>query len=285
MKQAENFENIPFEYTINTISTNYFPESFPLHWHQYVEILCLPENTKIGQLPRIRIENEEYVLSPGDLLLIWPGELHEVVQNKDKKVVGLQFTSSLFNELPELGAYLNAFRRHHLISYATQTELAQNMSTHILHMLSLKEEQAAFSSVQIRIALYEMFIAFGMHIRQTEQELPNTISDTTEKMNIACNYIIEHCDQPLTLNSVANQIGFSPYYFSRTFKKTTNYSFVEYLTYQRLKRAQTLLADASLSVTEVCYRSGFKSISTFNRVFLLYKGCSPSNYRKYYTKE
>ncbi len=285
MKQADNYENVPFEYSINSISTEDFPGTFPMHWHQYVEILCLPENTKIRQAPRVQIEGTEYILSPGDLLFIWPGELHEVIQNRDKNIVGLQFPSSLFNELPELGAYLNAFRQYHLISYATQTELAQNMSMHILHMLTLKAEQGAFFNVQTRIALYELFISFGMYVRQNRSDISNKLTDTTEKMNAACNYIIEHCDQPLTLNSVADQIGFSPYYFSRTFKKATNYSFVEYLTHQRLQRAETLLADASLSITEVCYHSGFKSISTFNRVFLLYKGCSPSNYRKYYTQE
>ncbi len=285
MKHEEQFENVPFDDVINAIIPNDLPLFFPLHWHKYVEILSLPEDAKIEHPIRISIDNMEYILAPGDILFVWPGELHEIVSNQDKQLVGIQFNSCLFNELPELGAYLHAFRQHHHISFATHTELAQNMNTQILHMLSLKEESGPFHNTQTHIALYELFIGFGMYIRQTNTSVPQGITDTTDKMNIACNYIIERCDQPLTLNTVADHIGFSPYYFSRTFKKTTNYSFVEYLTIQRLKRAQALLADATLSITEICYRSGFKSISTFNRVFLMYKGCSPSNYRKYYTLE
>ena len=95
-------------------------------------------------------------------------------------------------------------------------------------------------------------------------------------------YIQEHCEEPLTLDSIANYVGFSPCYFSRYFKKVTSYNFVEYLMMQRVKRMQMLLTNNSLSITDAAYQAGFKSISTLNRVFRQYSGCSPSEYRKYY---
>ena len=75
--------------------------------------------------------------------------------------------------------------------------------------------------------------------------------------------------------------GFSPNYFSRMFKETTGYNFVEYLMIERVRKAQRYLGDDSIPITEVAYLSGFKSISTFSRVFHQIKNCSPSQFRKY----
>ena len=94
--------------------------------------------------------------------------------------------------------------------------------------------------------------------------------------------LCEREEQELTLESVADYIGFSSCYFSRIFKQATGYHFVEYLTLQRVKRAQALLSDTSLNITDISYQSGFKSISTFNRVFKQYRSCSPREYRQYY---
>ena len=137
------------------------------------------------------------------------------------------------------------------------------------------------------IALYEMFMELGLHLRnhfacelgQKGIEANKTFAKITE----ACRYIQENCDQMLTLQSVSDYVGFSTYYFSRVFKSLTSTSFLEYLTMQRIKKAQTLLADSSLSITDIAYQSGYTSISTFNRVFRKSRGCSPTEYRKYYT--
>ncbi len=286
MTNSNNFENLKFHRSINTIDTNVFPKSFPLHWHKYVEIAAVLENATLTQCPTMRINQITYSLHPGDLLFIWPGELHEIINNTDNQLMGLQFSTSVFNELPDFAPYLNFFRTIHHIKQSEKPHLAQCMLAHMEHMISIQEEHGPFAGVEALICLYEMFIDYGTHIKNTM--LPDidssiaTANQTMEKINIACNHIIENCEQELTLDSVADYIGFSSCYFSRIFKQTTNYNFVEYLTLQRVKRAQTLLCDSNTSITEIAYQSGFKSISSFNRAFRQYKNCSPREYRKYY---
>lgn len=282
------YENLHFTQMISTINADSFPHSFPLHWHKYVEIAALPEDADISQPPTLRINQTTYQLNPGDILLIWPGEVHEIIENADSQLMGLQFSSTVFNELPDFTPFLNLFRTFHHIRQSDTPELAQNMLIHIQHMFSVQKNQQTFSGVETLISLYEMFMDFGTYIKNTipkdTQQYSPESAKTVEKINIACSYIIDNCEHDLTLESAADYIGFSACYFSRIFKKITNYNFIEYLTLQRIKRAQLLLSDFDVSITEISYQAGFKSISTFNRVFRQYKGCSPSEYRKYYIK-
>ena len=282
------YENLQFAQMISTINADSLPRSFPLHWHKYTEIIALPEDADVSRPPTLRINQTTYRLNPGDILLIWPGEVHEIVENADRKLIGLQFSFTIFNELPDFTPFLNPFRTFHHIRQFSTPELAQNMQVHIQHMFSVQKNQQTFSGVETLICLYEMFMDFGTYIKNTipkdtQQYSPET-GKTVEKINIACSYIIDNCEHDLTLESAADYIGFSACYFSRIFKKVTNYNFIEYLTLQRIKRAQLLLSDFDVPITEISYQAGFKSISTFNRVFKQYKGCSPSEYRKYYIK-
>lgn len=282
MTKNSNYENLQFHRTVNTISA--LPASFPLHWHKYVEMVAVPENVKLSQSPILTINQTPYELAPGDILFIWPGELHEISANDDRQLMGLQFSSDHFNDLSDFIPLLNTFRTYHLIRRSEQPLLSASMQKRIQDIFEIQRSQNTFRGVEALIYLYRLFIDFGEFIRN---DAPNdgekaTAGKTLEKMNIACNYIVDNCERELTLESVANYVGFSTCYFSRVFKQTTQYNFVEYLTLQRVKRAQLLLSDSNMTVTEISYQSGFKSLSTFNRVFKQIRGCSPSEYRKYY---
>ena len=92
-------------------------------------------------------------------------------------------------------------------------------------------------------------------------------------------FIDEHYAEDICLEEIAHSIGFSKYHFSRLFKQYTNYTFCDYLNFRRVKAAENLLAQKKLPVTEIALCSGFSSISTFNRLFRQFNGCSPSEYR------
>ena len=61
---------------------------------------------------------------------------------------------------------------------------------------------------------------------------------------------------PLDLDQMAAQAGFSKFHFARAFKETYGESPVNYLTRRRLERAKDLLRPANLTVTEVCMLVG-----------------------------
>lgn len=87
-------------------------------------------------------------------------------------------------------------------------------------------------------------------------------------------------DQDLTLKALAAASYLSPFHFARLFKKLTGSTPHNYLAGIRATRAQLLLADTGLSVTEIGARVGYLSASHFTKAFRLATGTTPREFRK-----
>ncbi|WP_447042669.1 helix-turn-helix domain-containing protein [Vreelandella sp. H-I2] len=92
-------------------------------------------------------------------------------------------------------------------------------------------------------------------------------------------FIEHHLNQPLTLTGMAGVTGLSDYHFSRMFKQTTGYPPHRYVLHRRLIRAQYLLTETLLNMTEIALRCGFGSSSHFSNRFRAETGVSPTEYR------
>jgi AraC family transcriptional regulator len=87
-------------------------------------------------------------------------------------------------------------------------------------------------------------------------------------------------DQDLTLKALAAASYLSPFHFARLFKKLTGLSPHNYLASIRATKAQLLLAETDLSVTEIGARVGYLSGSHFTKAFRLATGATPREFRK-----
>ena len=87
-------------------------------------------------------------------------------------------------------------------------------------------------------------------------------------------------DQNLTLKALAAESYLSPFHFARLFKKLTGVSPHHYLAGIRATKAQLLLAETDLSVTEIGARVGYLSGSHFTKAFRIATGATPREFRK-----
>ena len=85
--------------------------------------------------------------------------------------------------------------------------------------------------------------------------------------------------EPLGLDAMASEAGYSRSHFARTFAAAYGETPRAYLTRRRIERAKTLLRSANLSVTEICFLVGFSSLGSFSSRFRELVGRSPSRYR------
>ena len=118
----------------------------------------------------------------------------------------------------------------------------------------------------------------GVRLRNAD----GTRNVDSEVITAAMTYINNHYREDLCLEDVAKFSGFSRYYFSRSFKKQTGYSFKDYLCQKRLQVAMDMLIRTNRPMRDVAMESGFGSVATFNRVFRENKGCTPTQYRAIY---
>ena len=89
-----------------------------------------------------------------------------------------------------------------------------------------------------------------------------------------------HFAEPLDLDRLAAESGFSKFHFARSFKDAYGETPAQYLTRRRVERAKDLLRHANLTVTEVCMLVGFSSLGSFSSRFTELVGMSPSSYQR-----
>lgn len=93
--------------------------------------------------------------------------------------------------------------------------------------------------------------------------------------------LMDHCyAQPLDLDALAQEAGFSRYHFARSFRDVFGETPRTYLTRRRIERAKDLLRYANLTVTEVCHLVGFESLGSFSARFSELVGLTPTAYRR-----
>lgn len=93
---------------------------------------------------------------------------------------------------------------------------------------------------------------------------------------IRMNYHRNH----LTLKEVSRENAISYHYLSHLFKKELNTTFIQYCHKVKMDMAVRLLKDFRLSISQVSYTCGFEDSSYFCKVFKIYYGCSPGEYRQ-----
>jgi len=84
----------------------------------------------------------------------------------------------------------------------------------------------------------------------------------------------------LRLTTLSELIDLSPYHFARAFKQSFGQSPHRYHIGRRIERAKALLAEPTLSITEIAQRVGFAETSSFSAAFRKSTGLAPREYRR-----
>ena len=93
-------------------------------------------------------------------------------------------------------------------------------------------------------------------------------------------YIALHCDEKLTLTSLADGIGFSSAYLCDLFRKKCGIQLFSFIKQVRLGMACHLLRTTALPVNAASLQVGYEDNSHFCREFKHAKGVTPNAYRQ-----
>src|SRR5262245_54799166 len=89
-----------------------------------------------------------------------------------------------------------------------------------------------------------------------------------QRINHVLNYIREHLNDDLSVNTLAQIAYFSPFHFHRIFKTITGETLNDVVVRLRLERAIMLLRSSpKLPISEAAFTCGFASASNFARAF------------------
>ncbi|MBI9073034.1 MAG: helix-turn-helix domain-containing protein [Melioribacteraceae bacterium] len=107
-------------------------------------------------------------------------------------------------------------------------------------------------------------------------------SSSKEKMEIIFNYILNNYLKPICINEAATLVSMNETAFCRYFKKNTSKTFIYVVNEMRIGYACNLLQEKKLTISEICYKSGFNNISNFNKHFKSITSKTPSEYQNNY---
>ncbi len=103
--------------------------------------------------------------------------------------------------------------------------------------------------------------------------------DYTQRVNRVIDHILEHLDDTIRLEDMAEVACFSPCHFHRVFRSLIGETLGEFITRLRLERALRMLAhNPRANLTQVALDCGFGSSSNFSRVFKQSYGVAPSRF-------
>lgn len=105
-----------------------------------------------------------------------------------------------------------------------------------------------------------------------------------DRMNKAIAYIEVNMSEPIRLQDIAGAAAFSPFHFSRAFKKATGFTPMRYVLICRVNAAKKMLADPSMQQAEITYQCGFGSDSHFCTAFKSITGMTTTAWRKLKTR-
>ena len=242
---------------------------FDPHLHGHVEIVAMIRGCATGF-----VESRQYEITPGDIFVVFPNQIHFYESHMDEQYIILLFPpeitdefSYLFNQkIPEQALIRDAM---------ADAELAHAL--YELHdLLKVPGSQRPAAALMRQKGYF--LVTLG-HIFEKLRLIP---ADPRElaTVNLILNYCMTHFGERLRLEDVADALHINKYYISHLFRQKLSMGFGDYVRTLRVGQACRLLERRSMSITEVAYGVGFSSTRTFNRAFARYTGMTPREYQK-----
>ena len=253
------------------------PWRYETHDHSAVEIVLVLEGTVT-----YTIDDAVYQVHKGEVLIVPPDMLHSLSMGDGSSRYLFLFEPDAImtmRDIKSMAVYFN--KPFHLRDGSDAHVRIRELLLRTRDAYEKRElmwNTVCYSSLLRIYAMLGQRYLSGIKPRSGDG-LRNMDS---EVITAVMTYINNHYREELSLEDVAKFAGFSRYYFSRSFKRQTGYSFKDYLCQKRLQVAMDLLIRTNRSMREVAIESGFGSVATFNRVFREKKGCTPTQYRAIY---
>ncbi|MEM7550411.1 MAG: AraC family transcriptional regulator [Bacteroidota bacterium] len=162
--------------------------------------------------------------------------------------------------------------RHHL-----NDKLSNLMTLHIIKELcNYGHKDKYFLEL---LAVTSIAHMLKNHAQYLENESARFEGFSMGKLKRLDEYIIKQIDQNITVDQLANVLGFSKSYFSKVFKATTGSSPYQYIIKHRMERARELLLTTDLSIIQIGFEVGIDNQSQFSEAFKRFHSLYPSEMR------
>lgn len=283
-------KNLPF-YIGKFYHTNF--ADLKVHTHDFIEIVyvCNGKGYHMydGTIYPVA-KGELYIINSRTAHCFYPTDKtnseHLVVYNLSflpEFIADINIRLPILIELTDIMLYKSLYSDE--IIYTPDLKLSGSMRTEIEQLyekMYLEFTQEGINYVEIlRLSLCELLLKIHRFYKLNHTAPDNLISKYRHQLIPDCiEYLKNNYSQKVTIEELSNNFFLSKSYLSSLFKKATGSGVVEYLQHIRIDKACELLADTSLSITEISARVGYTDYRFFNKSFKKITGVTAHEYRK-----
>lgn len=239
-----------------------------------VEILLVREGSGLH-----KIEEREYYISVGDILVFDAGTLHSRISSKGISVYSCTATNVQFPNLPS-NTIIPPNHSPFLPNIGDFEEFL--IINTLMYDNTLRNDRVSSEIANYYLRIFLVKLHQSIRKRGPIAPMPDKNSDVLGK-TIKQYIDLHYCEDTLTLTEISEQIHFSPYHISHVFKRIYNLSPMQYVAHRRIGEAQTYLIDTDWTVTDIAMKIGFSNTNQFHHTFSKLVGTTPGKYRKHWT--
>ena len=276
-----------FPYTVyKGIIPAFFP-SYPLHWHDEMELIYISSGQGV-----ITIQSHSYIVKSDDIVIVPPQMVHSIEQHSKSQMeyFNILFQFSLLNYSANDACYEKYFKPLYChtklppLYLASEVELNRLLRPHIMYLIENRKKSNTGDELMVKSHLFAMMHHITRHSSPTScAEL--SLKNNYDKLKNLLLYIQADYNRPITVKDAAAVCGFSQSHFMKLFKELTGKSFSQYLIDYRLETAARQLVETSDKIIDLAENVGFHNVSYFSRAFHSKYGETPSSYRNHYAAD
>lgn len=249
-----------------------------LHHHDFYEIyFFLSGNVSYN------IESRSYRLSPGDILLISPHELHQPIfspekQSYERMVLWLNagFLQQFSSDTLDMTNCFNA-QGQDRANLIRPDGITRELMNYLIQQLLREQDSEEFGSGLYCLSLLAQLLVMVNRTALRAGKGPEARDSADSTVYRIVTYINEHYNEDLNLDFLANKFFISKYHLSREFGRVVGTSVHRYILQKRLIMARQMMA-AGVPTSEVYQHCGFGDYSNFYRAFRKEYQMSPREY-------
>lgn len=282
LHEAQIHGQLSFPYIVYKGNIPAFLSSYPLHWHDEMEIIYIRGGQGI-----ITIQSHQYIVKSDDIVIIPPQMVHSIEQYHkfQMEYFNILFHFSLLNYSANDACYEKYFKPLYfhtkLPSLYVESDAALNrfLRPHIMYLIDNRKKSYTNDELMVKSNLFAIMHYIYQYSSPTSSaEL--SLKNNYDKLKNLLFHIQSNYDRTITVKDAAAICGFSSSHFMKLFKELTGKSFSQYLIDYRLEIAAGQLVETSYKIIDLAENVGFHNVSYFSRAFHAKYGETPSAYRK-----
>ncbi len=255
----------------------------PFHSHPELELVYVKESfgKRIIGNSVATFESGDLVFLGSDIPHVWLNDeiYYQNINKLKAKAIVVYFNKDIFGpafyelkEAHKINSLFEKAKKGLSITGKTNKQIAKK-----LEKLVLKQD------FEIIIGLFEILSLLSattdFDFINNETYTPTNDSFKKDRLSDVYQYVKENYKKEISLDEVAQIANLTPTSFCRMFKAKTKKNFIEYLNEIRISNACKLLIETDMSVSEIAYECGYKTVSNFNKLFKKNTGNTPKEYQ------